>query len=81
MLDSEDCQTIRNQPSFKDQVQVLVGLLKDRQSSKREHAFDVLVDALKKQRVQAHIARALLKALTKAKDEAITPNGIMYTIE
>lgn len=78
MLDSSDCQLIRAQVTFKDQVQELIGLLNSRQSSKGEGAFDVLVDALKKQRVQAHIARALQKALAKAKEEGIMPNGNYY---
>ena len=75
MLDSTDCQSIRSQVTFKDQIQELIGILKSRKTSKGEHAFDVLVDALKKQRVQAHIARALQKALAKAKDETATVNG------
>lgn len=75
MLDSVDCQSIRSQVTFKDQIQELIGILKSRRTSKGEHAFDVLVDALKKQRVQAHIARALQKALAKAKDETTTVNG------
>jgi hypothetical protein len=75
LLDASDCQSIRAQVTFKDQVQLLIGLLKTRRSSKGESAFDVLVDALKKQRVQAHIARALQRALAKAKDETIIPNG------
>lgn len=75
MLDSTDCQSIRSQVAFKDQIQELIGLLKSRETSKGEGAFDVLVDALKRQRVQAHIARALLKALAKAKEEITMTNG------
>ena len=75
MLDSSDCQSIRSQVTFKEQVQSLMDLLKSRQSSKGESAFDVLVDALKKQRVQAHIARALQRALAKAKEEGVVYNG------
>lgn len=76
MLDSSDCQSIRAQITFKDQVQFLIGVLKSRETTKGEGAFDVLVEALKKQRVQAHIARALQKALAKAKEEGgVIPNG------
>lgn len=75
MLDTSDCQSIRAHATFKDQVQELIGLLKSRQSSKGEGAFDVLVDALKKQRVQAHVARALQRALAKAKEEGVLSNG------
>lgn len=72
MLDSSDCQHIRSLSTFKDQIQELIERLKSRESNKGEGGFDVLVDALKKQRVQAHIARALQKALAKAKEEAVT---------
>ena len=73
MLDSSDCQSIRSKTTFRDQVQQLIGLLNKRQSSKGEQGFDVLVDALKRQRVQAHIARTLQKALARAKDS----NGML----
>ena len=76
MLDSSDCQTIRSQATFREQVQQLIGILKGRESSKGEQAFDVLIDALKKQRVQAHIARTLQKALTRASEEPMLTNGM-----
>lgn len=79
MLDSSDCQTIRSQATFREQVLKLVGILKCRESSKGEQAFDVLVDALKKQRVQAHIARTLQKALARASEEPTITNG-NYTV-
>jgi len=75
MLDPQDCQTIRSKAAFKDQVQELIEILKARESNKGEHAFDVLVDALKKQRVQAHIGRTLQKALAKVKEDVVSPNG------
>lgn len=74
-LDSSDCQSIRAQTTFKEQVEEMVSLLKGRQSRKGEHAFDVLVEALKQQRVQAHIARSLQKALAKAKEDTTMSNG------
>ena len=74
-LDSIDCQSIRSQATFKEQVEEMISVLKGRQSSKGEHAFDVLVEVLKQQRVQAHIARSLQKALTKAKEEVRSLNG------
>lgn len=76
MLDSSDCQSIRSQTTFREQVQQLIGILKGRQSSKGEQAFDVLVDALKRQRVQAHIARTLQKALARAKEESVNSSGM-----
>lgn len=81
MLDSMDCQSIRSQVTFKEQVQQLIGVLKGRQSSKGEHAFDVLVEALKKQRVQAHIARTLQKALAKAEEENVVPDGMLVMLK
>ena len=71
-LDNIDCQSIRAQTTFKEQVEEMISLLKGRQSRKGEHAFDVLVEALKQQRVQAHIARSLQKALAKARNEMIS---------
>ena len=74
-LDNIDCQSIRAQITLKEQVEEMISLLKGRQSTKGEHAFDVLVEALKQQRVQAHIARSLQKALAKAKEEKVSSNG------
>ncbi len=74
-LDNLDCQSIRAQTTFKEQVEQMISLLKGRQSYKGEHAFDVLVEALKQQRVQAHIARSLQRALAKAKAEVILTHG------
>ena len=70
VLDSMDCQSIRSKVTFQDKIQELVSVLKVRESNKGEHSFDVLVEAFKKQRVQAHIARCLQKALAKARKEA-----------
>ena len=46
----------------------MVELIHTRHSEKDGHAMDVLMEALRKQRVQAHIARELQRALAKAKD-------------
>ncbi len=75
ILNSEDCQIIRSKVTFTEKTHALVELLKGRQSTKGEHSLDLLVDALKKQRVQAHIARGLQKALAKATDEATKFDG------
>lgn len=75
ILEAGDCQVIRSKVTFKDKTQELIDMVKDRQSKKGEHAFDVLVEAFKKGRVQAHIARALQRALVKAKEDVIRPNG------
>lgn len=69
ILNATDCQVIRSKVTFKEKIEELVALVKGRESNKGEHSFDILVDALKKQRVQAHIARGLQKALAKAKED------------
>lgn len=47
----------------------MVELIHKRHSEKDGHAMDVLIEALRKQRVQAHIARELQRALARAKDQ------------
>lgn len=47
----------------------MVELIRNRHSEKDGHAMDVLIEALRKQRVQAHIARELQRALARAKDQ------------
>ena len=47
----------------------MIELIHDRHSWKDEHAMDVLMKALRKQKVQAHIARELQRALAHAKDQ------------
>lgn len=76
VLNPSDCQSIRSRTNYREQVQHLIEILKGRVSTKGEQAFDILVDALKRQRVQAHIARTLQKALARAKEESFTPNGM-----
>ena len=68
ILSLSDCQMIRTKETFREKIEALVNSIKGRVSTKNEHSFDVLVDALKKQRVQAHIAKVLQKALAKAKE-------------
>ena len=68
VLSLTDCQTIRSKETFQAKIESLVKCLRGKLTSKNEHSFDILVDALKKQRVQAHIARGLQKALVKEKE-------------
>jgi len=68
VLTLTDCQIIRSKETFRGKIESLVECLRGRLTSKNEHSFDILVDALKKQRVQAHIARGLQKALVKEKE-------------
>lgn len=48
------------------QVHEMIELIHKRHSEKDGHAMDVLMEALRKQRVQAHIARELQRALARA---------------
>ena len=75
LLDDSDCQNIRSKVTARDKTQEMIEIVKKRVSTKEEHSFDVLVDAFKKQRVQAHIARGLQKAFSKAKVEAFRYEG------
>ena len=50
------------------QVHELIELIHTRRSEKDGHAMDVLMEALRKQRVQAHIAGELQRALARAKE-------------
>lgn len=54
--------------SFLLQVHDMIEIIKTRHSERDGHAMDVLVEALRRQRVQAHIAGELLRALARAKD-------------
>lgn len=47
----------------------MIELIRTRQSEKDGHAMDVLMEALRKQRVQAHIAGELQRALARAKEQ------------
>ena len=51
---------------FTLQVYEMIELIHKRHSEKDGHAMDVLMEALRKQRVQAHIARELQRALARA---------------
>jgi hypothetical protein len=51
------------------QVYEMIELIHTRHSERDGHAMDVLMEALRKQRVQAHIARELQRALARAKDQ------------
>ena len=51
------------------QVYEMIELIHTRHSEKDGHAMDVLMEDLRKQRVQAHIARELQRALARAKEQ------------
>ena len=79
ILDNEDCQRIRSEITSQAKTESFVETIsRGRQSGRGEHPFDVLVDALKKQRVQAHIARQLQKALARIKSDKEKEKGSIF---
>ena len=70
VLNTFDTQLIKSKPTNRKKTEEFVTLISRRRSSHGQHGLDVFVEALKKQRVQAHIARTLLCALNKKKAEA-----------
>ena len=70
VLSIVDTQLIKSKPTDSEKTEEFVTLISTRQSSHGQHGLDVFVEALKKQRVHAHIARTLLRAFNKKKVEA-----------
>ena len=70
VLSTVDTQLIKSKPTDNEKTEEFVTLISTRQSSHSQHGLDVFVEALKKQRVHAHVARNLLRALAKKKAEA-----------
>lgn len=75
VLAQQDCESIRNQPTTDLRVGVFVKALVTLRGNSGVSAFDVFVEALKKQKVQAHIARSLLKAFARKKGEKEREKG------
>ena len=70
VLSVVDTQLIKSKPTDQEKTSEFVTLISRRRSSHGQHGLDVFVEALKKQRVHAHVARTLLRALNKKKAEA-----------
>lgn len=70
VLSTVDTQLIKSKPTDNEKTDEFVTLISKRQSSQGQHGLDVFVEALKKQRVHAHVARTLLRAFNKKKAEA-----------
>lgn len=70
VLDETDCEIIRSKVTSKEKADTFVEIVYKRESSTGEPAFDVFVEVLLSEVVQAHIARVLLKAFAKRKPEA-----------
>ena len=69
VLDTGDAQLIKSKATDREKTEEFVTLISKRRSAQGQHGFDVFVEALKKQRVHAHVARALQRALNKMKAE------------
>jgi hypothetical protein len=69
VLFPEDCEKIKAKVTASEKVYEMIELIHTRHSERDGHAMDVLMEALRKQRVQAHIARELQRALARAKDQ------------
>ena len=65
VLTLDDTQKIQAQVTDRQKVLDFVTVVSKRRSAHGEHGFDVLVDALKKGHVHAHVARNLTRALTR----------------
>lgn len=75
VLEQGDCENIRAKTTAREKVDEFVTIIHNRESAKGESAFDVFVEALKTQKVQAHIARSLLRAFAKKKNETERQKG------
>ncbi len=79
LLDQKDTDLIRSQPTSFHKTQHLVEILLNRKGQNSEHPLDILINELKKQRVQVHIARRLQRTLKKMlkeyESETSEPNG------
>ena len=76
LLDSKDADLIRSKPTSNEKVELLIDLVLKREGHTSEHPLDILINELKKQRVQVHIARRLQRTLKKLKDSDTESNGI-----
>ena len=78
VLNTVDTQLIKTKPTDREKTEEFVTLISKRRSSHGLHGLDVFVEALKKQRVHAHVARTLLRALNKKKAEEERTSKIIY---
>ena len=69
VLDVTDTDVIKSKPTDRAKTEEFVSIISKRSGNNGQHGLDVLVDALKKQRVHAHVGRTLIRALNKKKAE------------
>lgn len=70
VLSVTDTQLIKSKPTDQDKIMEFVTLISKRRGDHGQHGLDVFIEALKKQRVHAHVARILVRTLNKKKAEA-----------
>ena len=70
VLDVTDTDVIKSKPTELEKTTEFVTIISKRSASNGQHGLDVLVEALRKQRVHAHVGRTLTRALNKKKAEA-----------
>lgn len=76
VLEANDCDRIRGRVTARERTEEFVETLgRHKEGARGEAAFDAFVEALKRQKVQAHIARTLQKAFAKKKAEAEKRKG------
>ncbi len=75
ILSQGDCDVIRKQHTPDQMVGEFVRILITQRGRNDVSSFDVFVEALKNQRVQAHIARSLMKTYAKRKAEREQQKG------
>ena len=78
VLNTTDTQFIKTKPTDREKTEEFVTMISKRRSSHGQHGLDVFVEALKKQRVHAHVARTLLRALNKKKAEEERTSKFIY---
>ena len=72
MLDASDCELIKAHPTSVERASSLLETVINRQGRHGDHPYDVFVEALKKVKVQVHIARILNQELARKRNELIT---------
>ena len=71
VLIERDSEEIRNKTTSADKAEAFVQkLINNKEGKNQESSFDIFINALRKQKVQAHISRVLLKSFSKLKSSA-----------
>ena len=74
VLNVTDTQLVKSKATDREKIEEFVSLISKRSGDHGQHGLDIFIEALKKQRVHAHVARILVRALNKKKAEAERTN-------